>query len=305
MSQAKPLVSIVIINHNYGRYVGEAIESALYQTYRPLEIIVVDDGSTDDSLEIIQNYPVKLVMQENKGVAVAVDTGIRACRGDYYVLLSADDILHPDYVMKTLSALRSKPEAAFAYTYAFLFGATSGVLKSKEYNLTELLKANYIPGTALVRLSSYYVVGGYDPELPILEDWDHWLMFAEHGLYGILVPEPLFYWRRHAQGSRNTQSRAVVKKAIHKIRKKHRQLQPTYFWIADLSERGVIKAFHIAKKMLCMIRPELAEWFSESFGKALPKRGAEIIPVPSELSTPNFDFLSKRCCSLNIAEGKS
>jgi len=288
MNQTKPLVSIVITNHNYSLYVEDAIESALHQTYRPLEVLVVDDGSTDNSVEIIQKYPVKLISREHEGVAAAVDAGVRASQGDYYVLLSADDILHPEYVMKTLSVLMSNAGAAFVYTAAFLFGATSGILMPEEYSLTELLKANYIPATALVRREIYHVAGGYDPQLPVWEDWDHWLTFAEHGFYGVLLPKPLFYWRRHVTQSRNIQPLYLIRKATSEIRQKHRKLWTWYFPIIDVYNRVILQ--------LLEIHSGLAIHFSGLVGKVVPKRGARVIPVPPELSSPTFDFVSKRCC---------
>jgi len=295
MNQTKPLVSIVITNYNYGLYLEDAIESALHQTYRPLEVLVVDDGSTDNSVEIIQKYPAKLISREHKGIAAAVDAGVRASRGDYYVPLSADDILHPEYVMKTLSVLMGNAGAAFVYTAAFMFGATSRILMPKEYSLAELLKANYIPATALVRTQIYHIAGGYDPELPVWEDWDHWLAFAEYGFYGVLLPKPLFYWRRHAAHSRNIQPVRVIKKAFGRIRQKHQRLWPWYFPIIDIYDRGILQASYLKERLL-ETHPSLAIRLSALVGKVVPKRGARLIAVLPELSSPTFDFLSERCC---------
>jgi glycosyltransferase involved in cell wall biosynthesis len=299
MHNSRPLISIIVINHNYGKYVEDAIESALHQTYRPVEIIVVDDGSTDDSVEVIQQYPIdRLVAQENKGVAAAFDAGVRASHGACYIRLDADDILHPDYVMKTSSLLNRNPEVAFAYTSAFLFGAVSSIQKSKEYSLRELLKSNFITSTALVRSGAYHAVGGYDPELPLLEDWDHWLTFAEHGLRGVLLPEPLLYWRRHTFASRNRQPWHVAIEADHRIRRKHKRLYHEYSTLTDKCKYRTLEMLRIPKRLLLKASPDLAERGTKLFARVLMKEDAAVISLPSELTSPKFSFLSSHCCKL-------
>lgn len=225
LSSSEDLVSIIVVSHDYGRFLGAAIESALAQTYSHTEVIVVDDGSADNSVSIATRYPVKIIAHpEPRGVAQAVDTGIRAATGEYYVLLSADDMLHADYVRKTHTTLAQRNSAAFAYTQSFMFGADSGLLTYQPYDIQRLLRGNFIPGTALTRRKVYHLVGGYDPTLPCLEDWDHWLNLAERRFYGVLIAEPLFHWRRHAQGSRNMPTAEVLAATIDRIRRKHWRL---------------------------------------------------------------------------------
>lgn len=98
MSQAPPTISIIVTCYNYARYVGSAIESALGQSYRPQQIIVVNDGSSDHSLDVIERYlpHVTLIDQPNRGHIAAYNRGFAACSGDVVVLLDADDLLEPD-----------------------------------------------------------------------------------------------------------------------------------------------------------------------------------------------------------------
>lgn len=105
----KPLVSIVINNYNYDRFVREAIESALAQTYDNCEVVIVDDGSTDGSRPIIEEYGsrIRVLLQENAGQASAFNTGIRAARGEYVLLLDSDDYVYPEAVE---TCLKSFPE---------------------------------------------------------------------------------------------------------------------------------------------------------------------------------------------------
>ncbi len=219
----KPLVTIIIPCHNYAQYLGEAIGSALEQTYRPIEIIVVDDGSTDNTIEVASKYPVTLYTQENQGASNTFNKGIELAKGEYLVILSADDKLCPTFIEKTLHILERDSDIAFVYTHAYLFGAVTGNLLSREYNVEHLKMSNYITGTALTRKKAFQIAGKFNPSFLCLEDWDLWLSFAEKGLYGKLIPEPLFYYRQQAL-SRNVFSPRVYRETVLKIWKNHRGL---------------------------------------------------------------------------------
>src|SRR5687768_2353721 len=92
----QPLVSVVITNYNYADFVGAAIESALAQRYEPIEVVVVDDGSTDDSRDVISRYhEIVAVFQPNGGQTSALNEGFRVARGDWICMLDADDLLKP------------------------------------------------------------------------------------------------------------------------------------------------------------------------------------------------------------------
>jgi glycosyltransferase involved in cell wall biosynthesis len=108
-----PLVSIVISNYNYGRFLPDAIDSALNQTYPNIEIIVVDDGSSDDSREIIESYADRIiaVLKDNGGQASACNAGFRASKGDVVIFLDADDVLLPDTVRRVVAAFQAHPGA--------------------------------------------------------------------------------------------------------------------------------------------------------------------------------------------------
>lgn len=117
MSASEPLVSVLINNYNYARFLREAIDSALNQTYRNTEVIVVDDGSTDDSSEIIASYGDRIipVLKENGGQASAFNAGFAASHGEWICLLDSDDVWFPTKVEKVVKATRSWPEAALIY----------------------------------------------------------------------------------------------------------------------------------------------------------------------------------------------
>jgi glycosyltransferase involved in cell wall biosynthesis len=206
VSQSVDLVSIVIACHNYGRFLGEAIESALQQTYQPIEVVVVDDGSTDDSVQVARRYPVRLLTQPNSGICITGNRGTAASNGKFVLRLDADDRLARTYVAETLGALRSHPEAAFAYTAVEYFGSETGTYPIEDFNAQTLAERNYIHASALMRRAAFDAVGGYDLGMRAsrYEDWDLWLRFAERGVRGVMVPRPLLQYRRHPAASRGT-----------------------------------------------------------------------------------------------------
>src|SRR5688500_685940 len=108
------LVSVIIPCYNHGHYLPKAIESVLEQSYTPVEIIVVDDGSTDDTAVIAQSYPqVTYMYQSNSGLSASRNTGIRHSQGDYLVFLDADDWLYPEALAINLQYLKQNEQLAF------------------------------------------------------------------------------------------------------------------------------------------------------------------------------------------------
>jgi glycosyltransferase involved in cell wall biosynthesis len=194
-----PMVSVVITCFNYGEYLAEAIDSAIGQSYRPLEVIVVNDGSTDDTEAVAMQYAgdIHYLYQSNSGVSVARNTGIRTARGDFVVGLDADDTLAPDFVEKCVNLLQAHPTAGFVYTQARLFGRESGQTEYPEYDPVRLKQYNFIHQSVLIRapvvkahMYDENFTGGF-------EDWNFFLTLAEHEVHGILLDEPLLNYRKH------------------------------------------------------------------------------------------------------------
>jgi glycosyltransferase involved in cell wall biosynthesis len=127
MSAAAPLaVDVVVNNHDYGRYLAAAIDSALAQTYPRVHVICVDDGSTDDSREVLRGYEgrVEAVLKENGGQASALNAGLERCTGEVVMFLDADDLLHPEAVARAVAALAAEPAAAKAQMRMEVIDAT-------------------------------------------------------------------------------------------------------------------------------------------------------------------------------------
>lgn len=110
MTEPRPLASIVIANYNYGEFLPETLETVLAQTYQPIEIVVVDDGSTDDSREVLARYPLHAIYQENAGQAAALDVGVASARGEIICLLDADDGWDARKVERVVQILTRHPD---------------------------------------------------------------------------------------------------------------------------------------------------------------------------------------------------
>jgi glycosyltransferase involved in cell wall biosynthesis len=181
-----PLVSVIIPCYNGEAYLEEAIESALAQSYRAVEVIVVDDGSTDGSPAIARRFPVVYVRQENHGLTASRNLGIRESRGSYIVFLDADDRLNPDAIETGIRVLAERPECAMAVgDHRFVSRDGSHLADSRKDCLREshyeaLLKSNFIEmiSSVLFRRCVLEEVGGFNTQLRVAEDYELYLRIA-------------------------------------------------------------------------------------------------------------------------------
>lgn len=197
MTDTRPLVSIIIPCYNYAHYLGEAIESALAQTYSPIEVIVVDDGSTDETRSVAARYPVQLITQPNQGLSASTNNGIRASQGEFVVRLDADDVLYPTFVEETIAALQRDSMAPLAHTDAEYFGTRTGRVPFVPFDVDAIAQGAMVTCTSLFRRSAWETVDGLDERMTLCEDWDLWLTFAERNMRGIMVRNVLWGYRQH------------------------------------------------------------------------------------------------------------
>ena len=174
-----PLASIVIPCYNQAHFLPEAIESALSQTHRPIEVIVVDDGSPDNAAEVVARYPhVRYVRQQNRGLGGARNTGFRVSKGEYILFLDADDRFTPDAAAAHLSCFAKHPEAGFVVGDIDNISLNGSYLGSPRFPLLEgsvyedVLKVNHVANSIAVmwRRSVFEQLGGFRPSYSPAED---------------------------------------------------------------------------------------------------------------------------------------
>jgi glycosyltransferase involved in cell wall biosynthesis len=206
-------VAVVIPCHNYGRYLAEAIASALGQTVPPREIIVVDDASTDDSADVAARFPVRYLRHERpRGAAAARNTGWRAASAPLVAFLDADDAWLPAKLQRQLDALAQRPRAGLVYCdLERVDGSTGRTIDRWSRHMPpqqgwvwhQELKRNFVQTSAvLVPRSILAEAGGFDESFAAWEDIDLWVRIARRHPFAY-VPEPLVRYRMHGQGLSN------------------------------------------------------------------------------------------------------
>lgn len=184
-------VSIIIPCYRQAQYLPEAIESALAQVYPAHEIIVVNDGSDDNTTEVAEKYPVKLIVQPNKGLAAARNSGIRFATGDYILPLDADDKIDPHYLEKTVGL------GDFVGVGTQEFGeSTRTFVPIENPTLEDFIAYNRVTCCSLYKRAIWEQLGGYDEEMKLgYEDYDFNLRTAAAGVKIITIPDILFHYR--------------------------------------------------------------------------------------------------------------
>lgn len=201
MRRSNQLVSVVITCYNYGEFLKDSIDSVIKQTYKNIEIWIIDDGSTDNTKVVAEEYKntdnLHYVYQDNHGVASARNLGIDKSTGDYLVFLDADDKFMPNFIKEHVACLENDRDVDYAYSLMKTFGRSEeGVADILQFDPDLLKQRNYIHASALFRtkiIKKYQ----YDVRLKALEDWDLYLSLLEDGHIGKLIPKPLLLYRKH------------------------------------------------------------------------------------------------------------
>jgi glycosyltransferase involved in cell wall biosynthesis len=200
-----PRVSVVMANYNYGRFLREAIDSVLKQTLRDLELIVVDDGSTDDSRKIIESYlpdsRVRFAPVDHLGQPGAKNAGIELARSPLIAFLDADDIWHLDKLKKQVALFDRDPSLGVVYSRRVMIDENGSDLPYSQPRLhrgevlAEMFRDNFVCfSSAVVRRLVFEHLGMFDTDIDLAIDYDFWLRAAAHYRFDY-VDEPLVSYR--------------------------------------------------------------------------------------------------------------
>jgi glycosyltransferase involved in cell wall biosynthesis len=223
-------VSVIIPNYNYAQYVGQAVDSVLNQTYSNIEIIVVNNGSTDNSLEILKKYGSRicLVDQENLGQSGARKTGLLRATGDFIAFLDADDIWAPRKIEKQLHLFSPKTELVYCGVYCFNehsqklisthFPEFKGSCASAFVNHPGVSIVLSGESTAIFTRALLKKVGGFDPDLNSAAGWDFFRRCSKFTEFDF-VPEALTNYRIHGSNMSSSSTKTIpdIRKAYKKL----------------------------------------------------------------------------------------
>ena len=269
LAQHHPAVSVVVPCFNGGRFIDGLMASLARQTFRDFEIIIVDDGSTDNEtprkLAAVRDRA-RVIHQDNRGPSAARNAGARAARADIIFMLDCDDTIEPGFLAETVPLLSAAPaHIGMVVTHLRLVGAETGVV-ARYFNRFDLLFTNTLSSGLILRKDAWRVVGGYDEAMRDgYEDWDFSLRLANAGYQAIEVPKPLYVYHIGDQAG-PSRSSGVDKKLLYgklwrHIRNKHAQdyrpLTMLQLWRQSRGGRGKVPLWKgLAAYVLALLLPD-------------------------------------------------
>jgi glycosyltransferase involved in cell wall biosynthesis len=235
----KSLVSCIVPVFNGERYLKEALDSILGQTYQPLDIVVVNDGSTDGTEKVVESYgeKVRYVFQANAGPAAASNLGLSASQGEFIAFLAADDLWHREKIKRQMARFQQRPELDLCFTHLKNFWIPE--LKKEAEKFQNHRLATSMPGytsvTLLAHRNLFEKVGNFNPDLQHGSDLDWFMRTADQGAIMELMPDVLVYRRLHktnrsrrlAVNSRDTFLR-ILKASLDRRRRLNKESPSTY-----------------------------------------------------------------------------
>lgn len=212
MHSQRPLISVVIPAYNAERYLMDALKSVSAQTHDALEIVVVDDGSRDDTARLLEQYATQeprlvVIRQDNAGISAALNNGIKAATGAFIARMDADDLMLPDRLARQLACLEDQPTLGFcasAITFLDAQGRERGGYTPPIQSLEDLTfmigrgrSFSFTHPTVMYRRAALEAVGPYDRRFEPCEDLELWLRMIDAGHPGIALPARLLKYRLH------------------------------------------------------------------------------------------------------------
>lgn len=205
-----PVISIVLPTYNQAHYLPLALDSIFDQTFKEFELIVVNDGSTDDTSRVLEEYRARfdfrVVEQENQGLPRALNAGFAQARGKYYTWTSSDNIMLPTMLEELYSALQGDPSVDVVYADWYTIdeaGNTVARFQTIDFDRHLLLRQNFVHCCFLFNRECMKKIGDYDPNFIYCEDWEFWIRVSQHFKMK-RVPRALYKYRVHS-GSMTTE----------------------------------------------------------------------------------------------------
>jgi teichuronic acid biosynthesis glycosyltransferase TuaG len=212
----QPLVSVVIPAYNAALYLHEAVESLCKQTYKNLHIIIINDGSKDNTAEVanrlaVQDPRIQVITKDNAGVSAARNDGLKNVKGKYLCFLDADDAYLPEKIAKQVAFLEAHPELDLVYCdnyngdeHLHVVAAPVSNRPPVAFKEAFMYRNWFSPLAPMLRTSLMKKVGLFDATLHGGEDWDYWIRCLEYTDFGY-IPEPLGIYRHHPKQSHHNQ----------------------------------------------------------------------------------------------------
>src|SRR5262249_22533570 len=257
-------VSIIITARNYAKYLPRAIESALNQSHPSVEVVVVDDGSTDHTSQVLEKFRtvpnMKVVRTRGVGLAAAANQGVAASTADYIVRLDADDWVEGNLALVEATFLGRNPHVGMVYCDYHPVDVHGDIIdhvrRAKVNEEVELLDRPALAAGAMYRRRCFDALGGYDASLRYQEDYDFWVRFIEK--FEVRnISLPLMYYRQHGRSmSRNFEARMQSRRGVKKrfVRAHRKPLQgPIYAIVparSDLLEQTKVPLLKLERKTL-------------------------------------------------------
>lgn len=309
-------VSVIITTRNYGKYLKKAVESVQNQTFKDFELIIVDDGSTDNTKEILKEYEsnkkIKIITHaENKGLIASCIEVINASKGEFIIRLDADDYFDENALLVLSTFLDNHPDVALVYPDFFQIAEDGKILDytrlPKIGEDTKLLDIPCNGAGTMFRRSCYNAVGGYNPNIRYQDGYDLWIKFINRFKVAN-VNLPLFYYRKHpssvtSQPEKLLKARRYIKSTFLKERLKGKKLKilgiiPArahdycdYLAIRNLNGKPLI-AYTIDEALKTeLLDTVIFTTEDEKIAEVASKYGVEIILRPEELSKPKTSIV--------------
>lgn len=193
MNLSKPLISVIVPVYNGEKYLAHALESIMAQDYKLLDIIVINDGSTDKSAQIAKSYPVRYSFQAHSGLGAALNHGIKLARGDYFSFLDADDLWVKTKLSRQLACFKNDP------TLDMVFGKVTEFkdIDGKKSRVTSLGRGSLMKGTMLIKRDAFFRVGLFETKWQLGDFIDWYLRAHEMKLKSHTLPNILYKRRIH------------------------------------------------------------------------------------------------------------